>query len=82
MGTNPQVTRWGEAVVLIRPKVSANPKPIKVRAATVRQGKYAPAAGTLEFTPGAPGVSVTSDKAGSDAAIREVGRQQQDFEAM
>ena len=51
VGTNPQVTRWGEAVVLIRPRASANPKPIKVRAATVRQGRYAPAAGTLEFTP-------------------------------
>ena len=80
VGTNPQVTRWGEAVVLVRPRASANPKPIKVRAATIRQGRYAPSAGTLEFTPGAPGVRVTSDAAGSDAAIRAVGRQQQAFE--
>ena len=80
VGTNPQVTRWGEAVVLVRPRASANPKPIKIRAATIRQGRYAPSAGTLEFTPGAPGVRVTSDAAGSDAAIRAVGRQQQAFE--
>ncbi len=59
VGTNPQVTRWGEAVVLIRPRASANPKPIKVRAATVRQGKYAPSAGTFEFTPIVPGVRVS-----------------------
>ena len=80
VGTNPQVTRWGEAVVLVRPKASAKPRPIKVRAATIRQGRYAPAAGTLEFTPGAAGVRVSSAEAGSDEAIRAVGRQQQAFE--
>ena len=82
VGTNPQVTRWGEAVVLIRPRAAANPKPITVRAATVRKGKYAPASGELTFTPGLPGVKAKSSATKSDdARLREVERQQHDFEA-
>jgi len=84
VGTNPQVTRWGEAIVLIRPRASANPKPIKVCAETVRRGRYAPAAGELTFTPGCPDVRTLPDKrlpSASDAKLREVERQQREFEA-
>ena len=84
VGTNPQVTRWGEAVVLIRPRASANPKPIKVRAATVRQGKYAPASGELVFTPGTSGVKIISHGTSglaNDARLRQVEAQQREFEA-
>ena len=81
VGTNPQVTRWGEAVVLIRPRAAANPKPITIRAATVRTGKYAPAAGALTFTPGSPDVKASSNGTTDDARLREVERQQHEFEA-
>ena len=81
VGTNPQVTRWGEAVVLIRPRAAANPKPITIRAATVRAGKYAPAAGVLAFTPGSPDVKASSENTADDARLREVERQQHEFEA-
>ncbi len=82
VGTNPQVTRWGEAVVLIRPRAAVSPKPITVHAATVRKGKYAPAAGELTFTPGSPDVKAKSSATKSDdARLREVERQQHDFEA-
>ena len=81
VGTNPQVTRWGEAVVLIRPRAAANPKPITVRAATVRTGKYAPATGAITFTPGSPDVKASSNGATDDVRLREVERQQHEFEA-
>ncbi len=60
VGENPQTTRWGEVVVLIRPRAVATPRPIKIRAETVRHGKYAPASGELVFTPGTSGVKVIS----------------------
>ena len=81
VGTNPQVTRWGEAVVLIRPRAAANPKSITIRAATVRTGKYAPAAGAITFTPGSPDVKASSNRATDDVRLREVERQQHEFEA-
>ncbi len=81
VGTNPQVTRWGEAVALIRPRAAADPKPVVVRAATVRKGRYAPAAGALAFTPGLPGVKTSSGRAAGDARLREVERRQREFEA-
>ena len=83
VGTNPQVTRWGEAVVLVRPCASSAPKPITIRAATLRKGKYAPAAGAITFTPGSANVrrSVSSSADGKDdAKLRAVGRQQREFE--
>ena len=84
VGTNPQVTRWGEAVVLIRPRASAKPRPIKVRAETVRRGKYAPQAGEIAFTPGVSGVDVVSGSAegsAGEARLRQVEAQQHEFEA-
>jgi len=57
-----------------------NPKPITVHAATVRKGKYAPAAGVLTFTPGLPDVKTSSSRTTDDARLREVERQQHDFE--
>ena len=55
---------------------------ITVHAATVRKGKYAPAAGELTFTPGSPDVKAKSSATKSDdARLREVERQQHDFEA-
>ncbi len=83
VGENPQVTRWGDAVVLIRPRASTNPGPIKIRAETLRKGKYAPKAGEIIFTPGASDVKViksnTMDKA-TEARLREVEAQQHDFD--
>ena len=82
VGENPQSTRWGEAVVLIRPCASANPKAIKVKARTVRRGKYAPAAAALSFVPGAPDVEIAGRAASAaDTALREVEAQQEEFEA-
>ncbi len=60
---------------------AANPKPITVHAATVRKGKYAPAAGALAFTPGSPDVKASSARTADDVRLREVERQQHDFEA-
>ena len=55
---------------------------ITVHAATVRKGKYAPAAGELTCTPGSPDVKAKSSATKSDdARLREVERQQHDFEA-
>ena len=84
VGENPQTTRWGEAIVLIRPRAAEKPEPIRIRAETVRRGKYAPAAGELVFTPGVADVKVVShDSVGSanDARLRQVETQQQEFEA-
>ena len=74
----------GEAVVLIRPRAAARPKPIKIRAETVRHGKYAPAAGELVFTPGVAVVKVVShgtSSSANDARLRQVEAQQRDSEA-
>lgn len=84
VGENPQTTRWGEAVVLIRPRAVATPRPIKIRAETVRHGKYAPASGELVFTPGTSGVKVISHGTSglaNDARLRQVEVQQREFEA-
>lgn len=82
VGENPQVTRWGEAVVLVRPKVSAKPSPIRIRAETVRKGKYVPSAGELVFTPGASDVCTSSlGGRGEEAGLRQVEAQQSDFES-
>ena len=84
VGENPQTTRWGEAVVLIRPRAAARPRPIKIRAETVRHGKYAPAAGELVFTPGVAVVKVVShgtSSSANDARLRQVEAQQREFEA-
>ena len=84
VGENPQTTRWGEAVVLIRPRAAATPGPIKIRAETVRHGKYAPASGELVFTPGTSGVKVISHGTSglaNDARLRQVEAQQREFEA-
>ena len=74
----------GEAVVLIRPRAVATPRPIKIRAETVRHGKYAPASGELVFTPGVAVVKVVSHGTSglaNDARLRQVEAQQREFEA-
>ena len=84
VGENPQVTRWGEAIVLLRPRASNTPKPIRIRAETMRHGKYAPKSGELVFTPGVPGVKTASGFAGDaadDIRLRQVEKQQAEFEA-
>jgi beta-galactosidase len=81
VGTNPQVTRWGEAVVLVRPRAAAAPRPITLRARTVRRGLYAPAEGKLSFTPGSPDVKVAAAAVRpKDAQLKEVEAQQRLFE--
>ena len=81
VGENPQTTRWGEAVVLIRPRAVATPGPIKIRAETVRHGKYAPSAGELVFTPGSLKVSVSSAASGRrNAGLEKVESEQHEFE--
>ena len=83
VGENPQTTRWGEAVVLIRPRASAHPKPITVRASTLRKGRYVPVAGEIAFTPGKVGVNVAARSAGgaaNDEQLRQVEAQQHEFE--
>ena len=78
------IKRWGEAVVLIRPRAAARPRPIKIRAETVRHGKYAPASGELVFTPGTSGVKVISHGTSglaNDARLCQVEAQQREFEA-
>jgi beta-galactosidase len=85
VGTNPQVTRWGEAVVLIRPRAAASPGSIVVRAETLRKGKYAPMSGVIAFKPGSVDVAALSPQratsAANDARLRQVEAQQQEFEA-
>ena len=81
VGENPQVTRWGEAVVLVRPRATARPKPIAIRARTLRKGKYAPAAGELVFTPGSLEVGVKSAAGGGrNAGLEKVESEQHAFE--
>ena len=84
VGENPQTTRWGESVVLIRPRATPHPKPIIVRAETLRKGKNAPAAGEIAFTPGKADVKAASRSAGgaaNDERLRQVEAQQHEFEA-
>lgn len=84
VGENPQQTRWGEAVVLVRPHFAKTPQPLKIRAATVRRGKRVPAAGTLSFTPGAVATQISTERKTSAADERHLGEveaQQEEFEA-
>lgn len=46
VGENPQRTRWGEAVVLLRP---LSPAKVRVCAALTRSGVHVPLSGELEF---------------------------------
>ena len=78
VGENPQRTRWGEAVVLIRPKATSAPKPITVRAELTRNGRHVPKGGELAFTPGALDVR-TASGGGSDDSLRAVERQQREY---
>ncbi len=81
VGENPQMTRWGEAIVLIRPRAAKNPRPVTIHAGTLRSGKYAPAAGELVFTPGSPEVKTATAAAGGDEArLRKVEAEQHAFE--
>jgi len=80
VGENPQETRWGEAIVLIRPKAAANPRPITVRAFLVRNGEYTRQNGYLTFTPGSAEVKTGVLSSGDmGALLREVERQQKAF---
>ncbi len=81
VGTNPQTTRWGEAVVLIRPRASAEPKPIKIRAELTRKGVRADVFGAIEFTPGRSGEKAWSSRDVYDKDLREVARDQDAFES-
>ena len=79
VGENPQETRWGEAVVLIRPQATATPRPITVRAELVRRGEYARQNGFLTFTPGLASVTTGHAAAGDARRLRAVEQQQKDF---
>ncbi len=79
VGENPQRTRWGEAVVLIRPKASTSPEPIKVRAELARSGRHVPRGGELVFTPGALDVRASAAGAGAGDSLKAVERQQQEY---
>ena len=72
VGANPQRTRWGEAVVLVRPRASANPGEIKVRAGLVRKGRYAAKPGEVSFTPGVA-VSAPTGASGAASGAAEAG---------
>ena len=80
VGENPQDTRWGEAIVLIRPKAQETPQPITVRAELVRRGEHAQQNGWLTFTPGSTEVK-TGHRADLSRRqlLEEVERQQKDF---
>ena len=80
VGENPQETRWGEAIVLIRPKAQATPLPIIVRAHLVRRGEYAQQNGYLTFTPGSTEVKTGHVTDGDEMRwLRTVEKQQADF---
>ncbi len=80
VGENPQRTRWGEAIVLIRPKAAANPKPITVKAELVRRGPHVKQQGSVTFTPGsARTVSSIAFEGAQDKLLREVEKQQRDY---
>lgn len=81
VGENPQQTRWGEAVVLIRPKAAKRPKPITVRAELTRDGQHVPSPAELSFTPGLQDVRHSSaDPANGIGALDEVERQQKAYD--
>ena len=79
VGENPQETRWGEAIVLLRPKKTAEPRPITVSASLVRTGSLVRQGGALTFTPGSAKTAFRGGFSGYDEAIREVERQQRDY---
>lgn len=79
VGENPQETRWGEAIVLVRPLAAATPRPITVRAELARRGEWAGQNGFLTFTPGSTAVTTGHAAAGDARRLREVERQQKDF---
>ena len=81
VGANPQRTRWGEAVVLVRPRASANPGEIKVRAALTRKGEYAAKPGEAVFTPGKADVQSASEATDptGDAGLKHVAGEQEAF---
>ena len=95
VGENPQATRWGEAIVLLRMKGGA-PAPVTVRCETVRKGDHVRQTGELTFTPefsarvdilgrvacasAAPAEeSVAKPAPGPAIDLSEVAQQQKDF---
>ena len=83
VGENPQRTRWGEAVVLIRPKAAERPGPITVRAELTRKGRHVPIGGELSFTPGEADARQgpsAADGRGRAADVGEVERQQKAYD--
>ena len=80
VGENPQQTRWGEAIVLVRPRKTDAPQPITVRAKLARQGEYARQNGFLTFRPGSCAVEAGFVAAsGERRVLRAVEQQQTDF---
>ena len=80
VGENPQETRWGEAIVLVRPRARTTPQSITVRARLARDGEYTRQNGYLTFTPGSLAVKSGSvSAADAERWLREVERQQSDF---
>lgn len=71
VGTNPQQTHWGEAMVLVRMSPSDSPGPITVKAETVRKGEHVNAIGAVTFTPlsRAAGEPVASGASRVDFAV-------------
>ncbi len=80
VGENPQQTRWGEAVVLIRPHRTASPSSIKVRAELVRKGHHLPPPSEISFVPGSLEILRNGQKPVSDEGINEVEREQFRFD--
>lgn len=78
VGENPQRTRWGEALVLIRPKAVEKPQPITVRAELARKGVHVKQNGAMTFTPGAAS-AVSAAFSATDSGLGAVERQQLDF---
>ena len=79
VGENPQQTRWGEAIVLVRPKAVGRPEPITVRAELVRTGLHVPQGGRLTFTPGVAETHAAGVSDERKSGLEEVERQQRDF---
>ena len=80
VGENPQETRWGEAIVLVRPFAVAKPTPITVRAQLVRTGVHVRQNGYLTFTPASCNVKSGNVKDGGlERILEKVERQQRDF---
>ena len=80
VGENPQRTRWGEAIVLVRPRAAAVPRPITVKAELVRRGPHARQHGSVTFVPGSiRTVSSAMSDDMQDKLLREVEKQQRDY---